>query len=179
MPRRQAGGHPGPDQGDQGSGRGGHLGLRPREAPGAAGQAGRRRCRDQGWSADRGRANSHSVIASRLMRAGAKAGALRRLVTERRRQAALLELAQHARRGDRDGQSAPVNDVYLPLPSATEARPIIVCARIAQRSLAVGAPAELDTRKQELGAGSPVAHAPFSPEAVGGAGGKRIRVGPS
>jgi hypothetical protein len=68
------------------------------------------RLRPGGWSVD-----SHSVIASRLLRAGAKARALRRLVTERRRQAAPLEVAQHARRGDRDGVSAPVNDVYLPL----------------------------------------------------------------
>jgi len=52
-----------------------------------------------------------------------------------------------------------VNEVYLPLTSATQARPIIVCARIAQRSLAVWALAELDIREQELGAGSLVAHA--------------------
>jgi hypothetical protein len=123
--------------------------------------------------------DSDSVIASRLLRAGAKARALRRLVTERRRQAAALELAQHARRGDRDGQSAPVNDVYLPLTSATQARPIVVRARIAQRSLAVWALAQLDIREQELWPGSPVAHAPCSPKVVSEAGGKQIRAGPS
>jgi hypothetical protein len=52
-----------------------------------------------------------------------------------------------------------VNHVYLPLTSATQARPIIVRVRIAQRSLAVWALAELDTPEQEFGSGSPVAHA--------------------
>src|SRR5438445_3831659 len=102
--------------------------------------------------------DSHSVIASRLLRAGAKARALRRLVTERRRQTAPLELAQHPRRGDRDGVSAPMNHVYLPLTSATQARPIIVRAQIAQRALAVRALAAVDAREQELRAGSLVAH---------------------
>jgi chaperonin GroEL len=40
---------------DQGADRGHHLGLRPREAAGAAGQAGRRRRRHQGRRRDRGR----------------------------------------------------------------------------------------------------------------------------
>jgi chaperonin GroEL len=44
------------DQGHQGTDRGDHLGLRPREAAGAAGQAGRRRGGDQGRRRDRGRA---------------------------------------------------------------------------------------------------------------------------
>ena len=39
---------PGPDRADQGADRGDHLGLRPREAAGAAGQAGRRRGGDPG-----------------------------------------------------------------------------------------------------------------------------------
>ena len=40
---------------DQGADRGDHLGLRPREAAGASGQARRRRCGDQGRRRDRGR----------------------------------------------------------------------------------------------------------------------------
>ena len=39
---------PGPDRADQGADRGDHLGLRPREAAGAAGEAGRRRGGDPG-----------------------------------------------------------------------------------------------------------------------------------
>ena len=46
----------GPDQPDQGPDRGDHLGLRSREAPGAAGEALRRRGRRQGRRGDRGRA---------------------------------------------------------------------------------------------------------------------------
>ena len=46
----------GPDQPDQGPDRGDHLGLRPREAPGAAGEAVRRRGRRQGRRGHRGRA---------------------------------------------------------------------------------------------------------------------------
>ena len=41
--RRRQGRDPGPDRADQGADRGHHLGLRPREAAGAAGQARRRR----------------------------------------------------------------------------------------------------------------------------------------
>ena len=44
----KTGGHRGPHQADPGPDRGDHLGLRPREAAGAAGQAGRRRGGDQG-----------------------------------------------------------------------------------------------------------------------------------
>ena len=46
--RRWQGRDPGPDRADQGADRGDHLGLRPREAAGAAGQAGRRRGGDPG-----------------------------------------------------------------------------------------------------------------------------------
>ena len=46
---------PGPDRADQGADRGDHLGLRPREAAGAAGQAGRRRGGDPGRRLDRDR----------------------------------------------------------------------------------------------------------------------------
>ena len=46
---------PGPDRADQGADRGDHLGLRPREAAGAAGQAGRRRGRDPRRRCDRDR----------------------------------------------------------------------------------------------------------------------------
>ena len=46
---------PGPDRADQGADRGHHLGLRPREAAGAAGQARRRRGGDPGRRLDRGR----------------------------------------------------------------------------------------------------------------------------
>ena len=46
--RRWQGRDPGPDRADQGADRGDHLGLRPREAAGAAGQAGRRRRGDPG-----------------------------------------------------------------------------------------------------------------------------------
>ena len=46
--RRLQGRHPGPDRADQGADRGDHLGLRPREAAGAAGEAGRRRGGDPG-----------------------------------------------------------------------------------------------------------------------------------
>ena len=70
-----------------------------------------------------------------------------------------------------------MNNVYLPLTSATQARPIIVRARIAQRGLAIWALAALDVREQELRAGSLVAHAPCSPEVAGGVGRKRIRAG--
>ena len=45
---RQRRGHPEPHQADQGPGGGRHLRLRPREAAGAAGQAGRRRGGDEG-----------------------------------------------------------------------------------------------------------------------------------
>ena len=44
----KTGGHRGPHQADPGADRGDHLRLRPREAPGAPGQAGRRRGRHQG-----------------------------------------------------------------------------------------------------------------------------------
>ena len=47
--------HRGPHQADPGPDRGDHLGLRPREAPGAAGQAGRRRGGHQGRRRDRDR----------------------------------------------------------------------------------------------------------------------------
>ena len=46
---------PGPDRADQGADRGDHLGLRPREAAGAAGQAGRRRGGDPRRRRDRDR----------------------------------------------------------------------------------------------------------------------------
>ena len=46
---------PGPDRADQGADRGDHLGLRPREAAGAAGEAGRRRGGDPGRRCDRDR----------------------------------------------------------------------------------------------------------------------------
>ena len=46
---------PGPDRADQGADRGDHLGLRPREAAGAAGQAGRRRGGDPRRRCDRDR----------------------------------------------------------------------------------------------------------------------------
>ena len=46
---------PGPDRADQGADRGDHLGLRPREAAGAAGEAGRRRGGDPGRRLDRDR----------------------------------------------------------------------------------------------------------------------------
>ncbi len=48
--------HPGPDQADPGPDRGDDLRLRPREAPGAAGQDGRRRRPDQGRRGHRDRA---------------------------------------------------------------------------------------------------------------------------
>ena len=55
----------GPDQGphepDQGADRGHHLGLRPREAPGAPRQAGRRRRRHQGRRGHRGRAQGEEA----------------------------------------------------------------------------------------------------------------------
>ena len=47
--------HRGPHQADPGADRGDHLGLRPREAPGAAGEAGRRRRGHQGRRRDRDR----------------------------------------------------------------------------------------------------------------------------
>ena len=47
--------HQGPHQADPGADRGDHLGLRPREAPGAAGEAGRRRGGDQRRRGDRDR----------------------------------------------------------------------------------------------------------------------------
>ena len=53
--RRWQGRDPGPDRADQGADRGDHLGLRPREAAGAAGQAGRRRGGDPGRRLDRDR----------------------------------------------------------------------------------------------------------------------------
>ena len=56
---------PGRDQGahdaDQGADRGDHLGLRQGEAPGAPGEAGRRRCRNQGRRRDRGRAQGEEA----------------------------------------------------------------------------------------------------------------------
>ena len=54
-------GDPGPDQADQGPDRGDHLRLRPGEAAGAAGQAGRRRGRDQGRRRHRGRAEGEEA----------------------------------------------------------------------------------------------------------------------
>ena len=53
--RRQEGRHPGPLQPDPGADRGDHLGLRPREAAGAAGEAGRRRRGDPRRRRHRGR----------------------------------------------------------------------------------------------------------------------------
>ena len=53
--RRQEDRHPGPLQPDPRTGRGHDVGLRPREAAGAAGQAGRRRCGDPGRRRHRGR----------------------------------------------------------------------------------------------------------------------------
>ena len=53
--RRQEGRHRGPHQADPRPDRGDHLRLRPREAAGAAGQAGRRRGRDQGRRGHRDR----------------------------------------------------------------------------------------------------------------------------
>ena len=53
--RRQEGRHRGPHQADPRADRGDHLRLRPREAPGAAREAGRRRRGDQGRRGDRGR----------------------------------------------------------------------------------------------------------------------------
>ena len=53
--RRQEGRHPGPHRADQEGDRGHHLGLRPREAAGAAGQARRRRRGDQRRRGDRDR----------------------------------------------------------------------------------------------------------------------------
>ena len=53
--RRRARGHRGPRQADSHAGRGHHLGLRPREAAGAAGEARRRRGRHQGRRGDRDR----------------------------------------------------------------------------------------------------------------------------
>ena len=52
----RAGRHPGPHQADQGGDREHHQRLRPREAPGASGEAGRWRRPDQGWRWHRGRA---------------------------------------------------------------------------------------------------------------------------
>ena len=59
--RRQARGHPGPDQVDQGPGRGDHLRLRQGEAAGAAGEARRRRRGDQGRRGHRGRAEGEEA----------------------------------------------------------------------------------------------------------------------
>ena len=53
--RRQEGRHRRPLQPDRRAGRGDHLGLRPREAAGAAGEAGRRRRGDPRRRLDRGR----------------------------------------------------------------------------------------------------------------------------
>ena len=53
--RRQEGGDPGPRRADQGADRGDHLGLRPGEAPGAAGEARGRRCGDPRRRRDRDR----------------------------------------------------------------------------------------------------------------------------
>ncbi len=47
--------HPGPLRADPGADRGDHLGLRPREAAGASGQAGGRRCRHPRRRLHRGR----------------------------------------------------------------------------------------------------------------------------
>jgi hypothetical protein len=49
-------GHPGPRRDNPSPDRGDDLRLRSREAPGAAGEAGRWRGRDQGWCGDRDRA---------------------------------------------------------------------------------------------------------------------------
>ena len=51
----------GPHGADQGADRGDHLGLRPREAPGAPRQAGRRRRRHQGRRGHRGRAQGEEA----------------------------------------------------------------------------------------------------------------------
>ena len=59
--RRRRGRHQGPDQPDQGRDREHRLGLRPREAPGAPGQALRRRRRDQGRRGHRGRAQGEEA----------------------------------------------------------------------------------------------------------------------
>ena len=59
--RRQGPSHPGPDQGDQGPGRGDHLRLRQGEAAGAAGEARRRRRGDQGRRGHRGGAEGEEA----------------------------------------------------------------------------------------------------------------------
>ena len=59
--RRQGGRHQGPDQPDQGRDREDRLRLRPREAPGAPGQALRRRRRHQGRRGHRGRAQGEEA----------------------------------------------------------------------------------------------------------------------
>ncbi len=59
--RRQPARHQGAHEPDQGADRGDHLGLRPREAPGAPRQARRRRCRHQGGRGDRGRAQGEEA----------------------------------------------------------------------------------------------------------------------
>ena len=59
--RRPRARHQGPHEPDQGADRGDHLGLRPREAPGAPRQARRRRGRHQGGRGDRGRAQGEEA----------------------------------------------------------------------------------------------------------------------
>ena len=59
--RRQGRPDQGPDEPDQGPDRGDHLGLRPREAPGAPRQAVRRRRGDQGRRGHRGRAQGEEA----------------------------------------------------------------------------------------------------------------------
>ena len=82
----KTGGHRGPHQADPGADRGDHLGLRPREAPGAAREAGRRRRHHQGRGrhrdrdegeegAGRGRAQRHPGGRGRGHRARRRRGA--------------------------------------------------------------------------------------------------------
>ena len=94
---RRAVGDRGPREADPDAGRGHHLGLRPREAPGAAGEARRRRRRHQGRCGHRDR-DEGKEGARRRRDARDEGGGRRRHRPRRRRRAAPLR--EGARRAE-------------------------------------------------------------------------------
>ena len=91
--RRRQEGHRGPHRPDQGADRGDHLGLRPREAPGASGQARGRRRGDPRRRRDRGRGQGEEGPRRRRPQRHPRGGRGRRFARRRRRAA-----ARHRRR---------------------------------------------------------------------------------
>ena len=94
--RRQEAGDRGPRQPDQGADRGDHLGLRPREAAGASGQARRRRRGDPRRRRDRNRSEGEEGPRRGRAQRDPRRGSGRHRAGRRRRAAARQEGGRHA-----------------------------------------------------------------------------------